>query len=143
MLIKYDNHKCAPKRAHPTDAGLDLVSTVSYVLTPGEQRLFDTGVSVQIPIEMMGLLVNRSSQGKKGIIIPHSVGVIDSDYRGNLMVILKNISEDLYMIDAFETRICQLIVVPIWIPKLNKFEGTEEEWVNTTRGIGGFGSTGA
>lgn len=124
-----------PERAHPSDAGADLFALESYEIYPNEQKLVDTGVAVKIPRGFAGFIYNRSSQGKKGITIPHSVGVIDSDYRGNLKVLLKNISEDPYLIQQGD-RIAQLVVQRVELPTFR------DAWNDTTRGVGGFGSTG-
>ena len=124
-----------PKRANLTDAGADLMSTETLEIYPGEQKLVDTGVAVKIPQGYAGFVFNRSSQGKRGITIPHSVGVIDTDYRGNIKVILKNISEDLYKIERGD-RIAQLVIMPILLVDF------EDIWNDTQRGTGGFGSTG-
>jgi dUTP pyrophosphatase len=124
-----------PQRAHPTDAGADLFALEAYEIYPGEQKLVDTGVAVKIPRGFAGFIFNRSSQGKKGITIPHSVGVIDSDYRGNLKVLLKNISEDPYVIEPGD-RIAQLVVQRVELPTFR------DAWNDTQRGTGGFGSTG-
>jgi len=127
-----------PARAHPTDAGADLFAYVGVSgaeIYPNEQKLIDTGVAVKIPVGYVGLLFNRSSQGKKGISIPHSVGVIDSDYRGNIMVLLRNNGEDPYKI-ATGDKIAQLVIVPIMLC------GFVDTWNDTARGTGGFGSTG-
>jgi len=124
-----------PKRAHPTDAGADLFSVEDCELYPGEQKLVDTGVAIKIPRGYAGFIYNRSSQGKKGITIPHSVGVIDSDYRGNLKVLLKNISEDPYKISVGD-RIAQLVIQPIQLVDF------KDIWNDTARGTRGFGSTG-
>ena len=124
-----------PKRANPTDAGADLMSTQTLEIYPGEQKLVDTGVAVKIPEGYAGFVFNRSSQGKRGITIPHSVGVIDADYRGNIKVILKNLSEDPYKIERGD-RIAQLVVMPVVLCNF------EDIWNDTERGTGGFGSTG-
>lgn len=124
-----------PERAHPSDAGADLFSRDNCEIYPGEQKLVDTGVAVKIPRGFAGFIFNRSSQGKKGITIPHSVGVIDADYRGNLKVLLKNISEDPYVIEAGD-RIAQLVIQRVELPTFY------DSWNDTTRGTGGFGSTG-
>jgi dUTP pyrophosphatase len=124
-----------PERAHPTDAGADLFALESYEIYPGEQKLVDTGVAVKIPQGFAGFIYNRSSQGKRGITIPHSVGVIDSDYRGNLKVLLKNISEDPHLIQQGD-RIAQLVVQRVELPTFR------DAWNDTQRGTGGFGSTG-
>lgn len=124
-----------PQRAHPSDAGADLHSLAEHEIYPGEQILVDTGVAIKIPDSFVGLIFNRSSQGRQGITIPHSVGVIDSDYRGNLRVLLKNIGDDPYKINRGD-RIAQLVIVPILLPKFR------DSWNDTQRGTGGFGSTG-
>ena len=132
---RVDDPAFLPCRAHPTDAGADLRSTEALEIYPGEQKLVDTGVAVKIPEGYGGFVFNRSSQGKKGISIPHSVGVIDSDYRGNIKVILKNNGEDPYKI-AVGDRVAQLVVMPVLLC------GFVDMWNDTTRGTGGFGSTG-
>jgi dUTP pyrophosphatase len=124
-----------PQRAYRTDAGADLFALEAHEIYPGEQKLVDTGIAVKIPECFVGLIYNRSSQGKKGITIPHSVGVIDSDYRGNLKVLLKNIGDDPYKIDAGD-RIAQLVIQPVQLVDF------VDSWNDTQRGTGGFGSTG-
>jgi dUTP pyrophosphatase len=124
-----------PQRAHPSDAGADLFALEAYEIYPGEQKLVDTGVAVKIPRGFAGFIFNRSSQGKRGITIPHSVGVIDSDYRGNLKVLLKNISEDPYLVQPGD-RVAQLVVQRVELPTFR------DAWNDTQRGTGGFGSTG-
>lgn len=127
-----------PQRAHPTDAGADLRAWLpdgELEIYPGEQKLVDTGVAIKIPEGFAGFVYNRSSQGKKGISIPHSVGVIDADYRGNIKVLLKNNSEDPYKIEHGD-RIAQLVVQRV------ELVGFVDVWNDTQRGTGGFGSTG-
>lgn len=126
-----------PQRAHPTDAGADLRAFVDAPLEiyPNEQKLVDTGVAVKIPESYAGFVFNRSSQGKQGISIPHSVGVIDSDYRGNIKVLLKNNSEDVYTVSRGD-RIAQLVIMPVLLVDF------VDAWNDTERGTGGFGSTG-
>ena len=130
-----DSPEFLPRRANPTDAGADLKSTETLEIYPGEQKLVDTGVAVKIPEGFAGFVYNRSSQGKMGITIPHSVGVIDSDYRGNIKVILKNIGEDPYKITRGD-RIAQLVIAPVLLAEF------KDIWNDTQRGTGGFGSTG-
>ncbi|NDB57304.1 dUTP diphosphatase [bacterium] len=142
ILVKTDDSRAVPFRAHPTDAGADLVSNQEIALYPGETKLVDTGVAVKIPANYVGLVFNRSSQGKIHVTIPHSVGVIDSDYRGNIKVLLQNNGEDPYFISRYTTRIAQLVVVPIALPDFKGWDSTTEAWDDTTRGTGGFGSTG-
>lgn len=141
MLINAEHPALRPTRAHYSDAGADLRSKVDYILAPSEQYLFDTGVAVAVPPGFVGLVFNRSSQGIKGLSIPHSVGVIDSEYRGNIKVLLKNNGTEPYEVKAKDTRIAQLVIVPIVIPRFDQYVG--DDWNNTTRGLGGFGSTGS
>ena len=142
IAIKLDHPDLRPKRAHPTDAGADLFSAIGTIIAPGEQKLIDTGVAVQIPVGFVGLVYNRSSQGKIGIQLANSVGVIDSDYRGNIKILLKNNGDQYYVINAKDTRITQLVITPIVLAQFGDFTGTDEQWNDTERGTGGFGSTG-
>lgn len=132
-----DDKAFLPKRAHATDAGADLMAFVDKTveLYPGEQKLIGTGVAIKIPEGYGGFIFNRSSQGKRGITIPHSVGVIDTDYRGEIKVLLKNISEDIYKIERGD-RIAQLVIMPVLLVDFI------DAWNDTERGTGGFGSTG-
>ena len=129
-----------PERAHSTDAGADLFAwfegdTQECEIFPGDQKMIDTGIAVKIPAGYAGFVYNRSSQGKKGISIPHSVGIIDSDYRGTIKVILKNLGEDPYKIKQGD-RIAQLVIQKVELATFSDI------WNDTQRGTGGFGSTG-
>ena len=140
--IKVDSPDLMPERAHPTDAGADLKSNKDYVLMPGEAEMFNTGVAVKIPEGFVGLVFNRSSQGNLGIKLANSVGVIDADYRGNIKVLLENHSKYTpYPITAGVTKIAQLVVMPCLLEEFNVVN--DDNWNDTVRGEGGFGSTGA
>ena len=132
---KVDNAVYLPKRANPRDAGADLRSTEKCEIYPGETKLIDSGVAVKIPQGYGGFVFNRSGQGKNGIIVLNGVGVIDSDYRGNIKIALKNISENRYQIDGGD-RIAQLVILPVILCDF------VDSWNDTERGTGGFGSTG-
>ena len=132
---RVDNAAFLPKRSNPTDAGADLRSTEKCEIYPGETKLIDTGVAVKIPQGYGGFVFNRSGQGKNGIIVLNGVGVIDSDYRGNIKIALKNISENRYTIDIGD-RIAQLVILPVILCDF------VDSWNDTERGTGGFGSTG-
>lgn len=138
---KYSDPRCKPLRANPTDAGADLFSTESLILYPTQMHLFGTGVSLKIPQGYVGLVVPRSSQGKAKIYIANTVGVIDSDYRGEIMIRLVNDGTEPYEVNEFATRIAQIMIVPV---ALAQFEETcdLDNWLDTKRGTGGFGSTG-
>ena len=140
--VKLEHPNLRPLRAHPTDAGADLFSTITLDIYPGEQKMVDTGVAVQIPVGFVGLVYNRSSQGKIGVQLANSVGVIDADYRGNIKVLLKNTGDEPYFIKQHDTRIAQLVISPVVLAEFGDFTGTEEQWNTTERGTGGFGSTG-
>ena len=124
-----------PERAHYDDAGADLFAYENLEIYPNEQKLVDTGIAIKIPQGFGGFVYNRSSQGKKGITIPHSVGVIDSGYRDTIKVLLKNIGDDPYKITTGD-RIAQLVIQKV------ELVGFKDIWNDSSRGTGGFGSTG-
>ena len=141
--IKLQDPRCMPMRAHPTDAGADLFSVVDKMIYPGDMHLIDTGVALKIPKGYVGLVVPRSSQGKIKVRIANTLGVIDSDYRGNIMVRLINEGEDPYEINKYATRIAQLIIAPVALPGFRVFNSDVIGlWDDTARSTGGFGSTG-
>lgn len=145
MQTKLENPACMPVRANPTDAGLDLRSKNTVTLQMGRRTLVGTGVSVKIPRGYVGLLFPRSSLSKQGITMTNSVGVIDSDYRGEILASLQfngvpgNCNE--LEIPAGE-RIVQLVVVPILLVVPDVMDWNDDLWFDTERGAGGFGSTG-
>ena len=126
--------KLLPRRAHSTDAGADMFSAQDVEIYPGETKLVDTGVAVKIPEGYGGFLIPRSSQRLRGIIT-NGTGLIDSAYRGNVKVLLKNTSEEPYAI-AYGDKIAQLVIVPVMLCDF------VDVWNDTLRGTGGFGSTG-
>lgn len=128
----------APTRAHATDAGLDLYvpEGQGVLVRPGAVYTIDLGIRVAIPDGCYGQLALRSSAGKRGLTIPHGVGVIDSGYRGNLQVLVAAITEPVEI--AAGESICQLIIHPQ--PLVEVEAGVVD--TNTDRGAGSFGSTG-
>jgi dUTP pyrophosphatase len=116
-------------------AGYDLRTTFPLVLPPHGRQKIPTGIAVEIPPGYVGLIRDRSSLGGNGIII--SGGVIDSDYRGEIIVCLNNLADMPHSFNAGD-RIAQLVVVPCLqtAPVLVSFLS------ETKRGEGGFGSTG-
>lgn len=142
VTIKVAHDDLWPIRAHTTDAGADLRSVNDHHILPGGQNLIDTGVAIKIPQGFVGMVFNRSSQGKLGVQIANGTGIIDSDYRGTIKVLLKNTGLYTYEIKARDTRIAQLVLVPIILPTF--VEHLESDvWDDTVRSTGGFGSTGA
>jgi dUTP pyrophosphatase len=143
MKTKLQTPDCMPTRANPTDAGLDLRARSTCEMPLNIRVLLGTGVSVKIPQGYVGMLIPRSSLSKSGIVMTNSVGVIDSDYRGEIMASLmytggQNFNPVIYQGD----RIVQLVIVPILLVKPDVDDWSDEEWNDTQRGTGGFGSTG-
>ncbi|WP_461246870.1 dUTP diphosphatase [Treponema sp. R6D11] len=128
-----------PNYATSGSAGMDLSTTESFSLYPRQRKLIPTGISVAIDEGKVGLVFIRSSLGyNKGLSLPNCVGVIDSDYRGEIFVACTNISNLPIYISKGE-RIAQLVVMPYSQEKIELEESLEE----TQRGAGGFGSTGS
>lgn len=128
----------APAKAHNTDAGLDLYvpEGQTCLVRRGAIYTIDLGVRVAIPDGYYGQLTLRSSAGAKGLTMPHGVGVIDSGYRGNVKVLVAALAEPVLV--AARDRICQLIIRKL--PAIEWESGVVDD--NTSRGQGGFGSTG-
>ena len=129
-----------PTYGSPFSAGADLYALAeeNIVIAPGETKLVHTGISLEIPEGYGGFLYARSSLAtKRGLAPANKVGVVDSDYRGEVMVALFNQSGSLQMVEPGE-RIAQLVIAPFL-----KGEFVETETLSETcRGEGGFGSTG-
>ena len=143
LKIRLTDKTLMPTRANPNDAGLDLRASESKLIRSATPTLIDTGVSVQIPKNHVGLVFSRSGLAKHGITLSNSVGVIDSDYRGNIMLsMICNVDNDRDVFINKGDRIAQLVVVPIVLPEVQVVDEDDEEWLNTARGTGGFGSTG-
>lgn len=137
--IKVDREDLIPNRAFPSDAGADLVAKDTVWLQPFKRTLVPTGVHVEIPIGYVGLLFPRSSLSKHNIVMTNSVGVIDADYRGEIMASLMYIGNNESGEHVLQgERIVQLVMVPIMLPRFV----TVDELSETERGKGGFGSTG-
>ena len=142
LEIKVNENGYSPSRANPSDAGLDLHAFESKILQPNAVTMVDTGIAVKIPVGYVGLLYQRSSFIKYGISLANAVGVIDSDYRGTIKAAFRNHAEESPYVINKGDKIAQLVVVPIALPELQFFRGTDAEWLDTSRGVGGFGSTG-
>ncbi len=127
-----------PTRAHIGDAAVDLHSRVDFVLEPGGRQAVPTGVAVAIPDGYGGLVLPRSGHASKlGVGVVNGPGLIDPGYRGEISVLLINHGEDSVRF-ARGDRIAQLAVV-----EMPTIEWVESESLSeTTRGTGGFGSSG-
>lgn len=138
--IIVDNCDYFPQRQTEGAAGYDLRACVNEVLAlkPQVPILVGTGIRLEIPVGYHGKICIRSSMGKKGIIIPNAPGIIDSDYRDEIKVILMNLTSEEILIKPKE-RIAQFL--------LEKNNTINWQMVNslsaTSRNLGGFGSTGA
>ena len=140
-IKKLDEKAIIPTYGTEYSAGADLYALLDEDLEikPGETIMIGTGLAMVIPTGYAGLIYARSSLGsKKGLAPANKVGVIDSDYRGEIKVPLFNQSKETQIISKNE-RIAQIIFTPYL--KVN-FQETDE-LDDTTRGTGGFGSTNA
>ena len=130
-----------PSYATPGSAAMDLRACVSepVVIAPGARAVVPSGIAIALPSsEYVALLFARSGLAAKGgVCLANGVGVIDSDYRGEIGVALLNTGSDPYTILPGD-RIAQLMVTPVVQPAVELVEELPE----TTRGAGGFGSTG-
>jgi len=130
-----------PSYASKGSAGLDLRACIENVqtLNPGETFLIPTGISIYIKDpNYAAVILPRSGLGHKhGIVLGNLVGLIDSDYQGELLVSCWNRSKKAFLINPLE-RIAQLVILPVMQAKFNKVA----QFAETERGEGGFGSTG-
>ncbi len=138
---KLNENAVAPTYGTEFSAGADLYACEGKEITieAGESKLIHTGLSLEIPEGYAGLIYARSGIAtKRGLAPANKVGVIDADYRGEIMVCLHNHSAVAQTI-ADKERVAQLVITPFL-----KVEYTEtQELSQTVRGAGGFGSTGA
>ena len=142
VRVKKLNEKAIlPKYGSLCAAGADLYALTegeTVTFAPGETKLIHTGIAMEIPTGYVGLIYARSSTAsKRGLAPANKVGVIDSDYRGELMVALHNHSTVTQQIDD-EERIAQLVIAPYLTVDFVE----ADELDDTERGAGGFGSTG-
>lgn len=142
IKVKKINEKAVvPQRATEGSAGADLFACIDepVKINPGEIKVIKTGIAIEIPDKNYAAFVYaRSGLGiKHGICLSNGVGVIDSDYRGEICVGLCNISQTAYTVEP-EERVAQMVIMPVDC-------AVYEEVIDinsTERGTGGFGSTG-
>lgn len=140
-IKKLNDNAVIPTYGSEYAAGADLYACIEDTVTiePGETKLIPTGLAMELPIGYAGLIYARSGlASKKGLAPANKVGVVDSDYRGEVMVALHNHSNVSASIDPKE-RIAQLVITPYIAAIFNTVENLED----TARGEGGFGSTGS
>lgn len=130
-----------PQFATPGSAAMDLRACIDRPVTirAGERTVVPTGLAMALPsADYVALLFARSGLGiRTGVCLSNGVGVIDSDYRGEIGVGLVNLSQEAYTVQPGD-RIAQLMVVPVERPTVSLVEDLDD----TSRGSGGFGSTG-
>ena len=137
---KLDERAVLPTYGSVYSAGADLYALADedIVILPGETKFVRTGLAMEIPIGYAGLIYARSGLAcKRGLAPANKVGVVDSDYRGEVMVALHNHSTTEQKIAPME-RIAQLVITPVLAPAFEEVAVLDE----TARGEGGFGSTG-
>lgn len=126
-----------PTRGTEGSAGLDLKLSNDVHIFPGNSTLVGTGVRMEVPKGFMGMVVPRSSTGKKNLELANGVGIIDSDYQGEIKLNIRNVGSSSYLGYKYDT-LFQLIIVPV--SEANPILVQSFEKV-TKRAEGGFGST--
>ena len=137
---KLNENAILPTYGSAEAAGADLYACMEETVTvqPGEVAWISTGIALEVPKGCAGLIYARSSLGtKRGLAPANKVGVIDSDYRGEVKVVLLNHSNDPQSVAPGE-RIAQLVITPVLTPAYEEADDLSD----TSRGEGGFGSTG-
>ena len=139
-IKKLNENATIPTYGSEYAAGADLYACIDEAVSflPGETKLIPTGLAMEIPAGYAGLIYARSGlASKKGLAPANKVGVVDADYRGEVMVALHNHSNVEAVIEPKE-RIAQLVITPYLTAHFEEME----ELSDTVRGAGGFGSTG-
>lgn len=136
FVKKIDDDVQLPNYAHQDDAAMDLRSNEEVELAPMEKKIIKTGIMMAIPEGHVGLIWDRSGLAAK-YSITTMAGVIDAGYRGEIGVVLINLGKESFKIEKGE-RIAQMLIQPIVTAHIVEVENLDE----TTRGEGGFGSTG-
>ena len=137
---KLKENAIIPTYGSPDAAGADLYACLEADVTiePGKTVFIPTGLAMEVPKGYAGLIYARSSMGtKRGLAPANKVGVVDSDYRGEVMVALHNHGQQPQIVANGE-RIAQLLVTPVLAPAFEECD----DLTDTQRGTGGFGSTG-
>ena len=135
-VVRMTINATLPSRASPESAGLDLYSAYNYVIAPGTRRLVKTDLQIVLPVNTYGRIAPRS-----GLALHCSVdvvaGVVDSDYRGNIGILLANNGTEHFEVrrgDRVAQLICEKIMYPVLV-EVSEIDGT-------VRGCSGFGSSG-
>ena len=140
QIKKLSNEVLTPKYETSGSSGMDIAAYIErdIIINPGEKALIPTGFSLSVPRGYEVQIRPRSGLAvKKGVTVLNTPGTIDSDYRGEIKVILINLSKDEFSVKNGE-RIAQMVVCPIKQVIVEEVK----ELTETIRGVGGFGSTG-
>jgi dUTP pyrophosphatase len=139
-FAKLNSEAITPTQGSPQAAGWDLYALEETIVKRNTSSMIKTGLAIAIPLGWEGQIRCRSSLGKKGMIMPNGIGTIDSDYRGELMVLATWIGEgDEFVVQKGE-RVAQLLFSRV--PSVKFVERDFEQLGTTDRGTGGFGSSG-
>ena len=124
-----------PKYHHPGDVGMDLYSMDEYTIAPGEKHYFYHGFALEFPEGYAAIIKDKSSISKAGL---HTMGgVFDAGFRGEYNTLLVNLSNEPYTVETGD-KVAQLVIFPVVIAELEEAGELSE----SSRGLGGFGSTG-
>lgn len=137
---KLDPNAVLPTYGSAEAAGADLYACLSepLIVRPGDVAWVSTGIALEVPKGCAGLVYARSGLAcKRGLAPANKVGVVDSDYRGEVKVVLLNHSKEAQVIEHGE-RIAQFVITPVLTPAYEEVAELDD----TDRGVGGFGSTG-
>lgn len=132
---KIDPAARLPRYQHPGDAGLDLFAGVEATLAPGEVKAIPTGICLAIPEGYVGLIWDKSGLSLAGV--HRLAGVVDAGYRGEVRVVMANLSGQPFTVQK-GMKIAQMLIQPVESVEIIEVEELDE----TSRGEGGFGSTG-
>jgi dUTP pyrophosphatase len=135
---KLENDAILPQYAHPGDAGLDLFANEHAEIGPGDSRMVKTGISIELPKGTEAQVRPRSGlSAKHAITVLNTPGTIDEGYRGEVCVILINHGKKPFVVEN-GMKIAQMVIAPVLTVDVEEVT----ELSDTSRGVGGFGSTG-
>lgn len=138
LVEKISEKAIIPFKAHEGDAGMDLFSVENVVIKPMERKLIHTGIKIQLPHNTEAQIRPRSGLAlKHGITVLNTPGTIDEGYRGEIGIILINLGSEEFIVEQ-GMKIAQMIIKPTLVLEVEEVV----ELTETTRGEGGFGSTG-
>jgi dUTP pyrophosphatase len=139
QVQRLDPRAKLPRRAHETDAGLDLYALDGGALAPGERAKVPTGIAIALPAGRAGLVLPRSGLAlRNGVTLVNAPGLIDEGYRGEVQILLLNTDLDATFTWEGGDRIAQLVLFTVSIVAVHEADELDE----THRASGGFGSSG-